>query len=711
MAGSWGRAVQRNSFQTNFSAGELSPRLYTRTDTEQYSAGAKSLKNTVGFLGGGVAQRPGLRRQAKAHGASRIVTFEADTSTRYWLLFSTGRMDAYTVDGTEAGSLSGQPWGAGEWQTFGFEQTGETLIITHPSFGMYEIKRTGASSWSINAFSFREASGVRMQPYYRIADEGVTLTVSAYSGSGVTLTTSADHWQSGHVGNWIRYLGKSIEITGYTNATTATGTIKQALPPSQEITVAATADFIIGQLVEGGTSGAKGVVREITSATVMKVAITKDRTKFTGSEDVIGPTAVSASSAVADEAAPLPVEDWDEEILCDLWGWPNAVTIHANRLILANHATVPGAFIASRVGNFYDFDVGDAADSDGIFEIMGEAPAKRIMAVISQEQLLLLTDRGPFYVPQTAANPFRPSTIAFSKFGGNWSPTGFGGEYDQGVIAVSGNQVYKLTPTGDQLKMWAEEEVSVASSHLFKSPGYAAFAEPIGDGPERYGFFINSDGTVATMLLMQQENVRSFRPWDTEGEFFAVAASRGDVAFIVRRTINGEDEYWLEVLEEGLFLDGATGYANIPTLADGIYAGTEVEAMGGRFYLGKATAAEDGTVTIDDPAGSSFEVGFSFTAEVETLPPVMESSSGSAQGNLARIVSTQIHSRSSMRIAANGQAIAAYHAGEDWEAEPPLRSGPLEFYFMGWVREPTVKITQEQPGPLEIGGIQTEVVW
>ncbi len=704
--------MPRNSFQTNFSAGELDPRLYSRVDTEQYASGAKGLRNTVGFLGGGTAQRPGLRRLGKMQGDSNVVHFESDTTTRYWLVFSSGRMDAYTIpDGTAAGSLTGQPWTSGEWKTFDWEQTGETLIITHWTLGMYEIKRTGASTWSINAYSFREASGVRMQPYYRVADAGVTLTVSAYSGSGVTLTTSANHWQSGHVGNWIRYLGKSIEITGYTNETTATGTIKQALPPSQLITIPATADYIVGQLVEGGTSGAKGVVREITSGTQIKVAITEGRTRFTSSEEIIGPTAVQTSSAAADESSPLPVEDWDEEILCDLWGWPNAVTIHANRLMLANHQTLPGALIGSRVGAFDDFDVGDAADSDGLFEIMGEAPAKRIKGVISQEQLLIMTDRGPFYVPQTAANPFRPSSIAFSKFGGNWDLTGRLGEYDRGVIAVGGNQVYKLTPTGDQLKMWAEEEVSVASAHLVNAPFYTAFAEPIGSGPERYGIFVNTDGSVAAMLLMQQENVRQFRPWDTAGTFMSVAASRGDIAFIVKRTINGADEYWLETPEEDLYLDGATAYATIPTLADGVYANTEVDAMGGRFYLGKLTAAADGTVTMDDPSGSSFEIGFAFTTEVETLPPIMEDSSGSAQGDLARIIKAQIHVRSSLRLAANGYAISAYHAGEDWEAEPPLRSGPLEFWFLGWIREPTIKITQEQPGPLEVSAIQTEVVW
>ena len=45
--------------KNNFSAGELAPTLYTRTDIQQYANGAKTLKNVIPLVEGGVRKRPG----------------------------------------------------------------------------------------------------------------------------------------------------------------------------------------------------------------------------------------------------------------------------------------------------------------------------------------------------------------------------------------------------------------------------------------------------------------------------------------------------------------------------------------------------------------------------------------------------------------------------------------------------------------------------
>jgi hypothetical protein len=40
---------------------------------------------------------------------------------------------------------------------------------------------------------------------------------------------------------------------------------------------------------------------------------------------------------------------------------------------------VPNGSIASRLGNLYSFDVGDASDADAIFETIGDAGASQIV--------------------------------------------------------------------------------------------------------------------------------------------------------------------------------------------------------------------------------------------------------------------------------------------------------------------------------------------
>ena len=50
--------------KNNFSAGELAPTLYTRTDIQQYGNGAKTLRNVIPLVEGGVRKRPGTGRVA-----------------------------------------------------------------------------------------------------------------------------------------------------------------------------------------------------------------------------------------------------------------------------------------------------------------------------------------------------------------------------------------------------------------------------------------------------------------------------------------------------------------------------------------------------------------------------------------------------------------------------------------------------------------------
>jgi len=51
-----------NTLKTNFSAGELSPRLAGRPDLAAYRDGARRLRNVTVHPTGGLSRRPGLQR-------------------------------------------------------------------------------------------------------------------------------------------------------------------------------------------------------------------------------------------------------------------------------------------------------------------------------------------------------------------------------------------------------------------------------------------------------------------------------------------------------------------------------------------------------------------------------------------------------------------------------------------------------------------------
>ena len=76
---------------SNFTAGELSPRLDGRNDLAKYSAGCATVENMVIYPHGAAARRPGTTYVAEVRDSSkstRLIPFEFSTTQTYILEFS-----------------------------------------------------------------------------------------------------------------------------------------------------------------------------------------------------------------------------------------------------------------------------------------------------------------------------------------------------------------------------------------------------------------------------------------------------------------------------------------------------------------------------------------------------------------------------------------------------------------------------------------------
>lgn len=73
--------------KTNFTAGELSPRLMGRVDLNKYMNGAEQIENFMCLVAGGIARRPGTRfvLQSGHAGKSRLMNFEFNVEQSYIL--------------------------------------------------------------------------------------------------------------------------------------------------------------------------------------------------------------------------------------------------------------------------------------------------------------------------------------------------------------------------------------------------------------------------------------------------------------------------------------------------------------------------------------------------------------------------------------------------------------------------------------------------
>lgn len=90
--------MRANLIKTNFTAGEISPRLMGRVDIARYANGAKIIENAVCVVQGGVVRRPGTRFAAAAkYGdrTARLIPYVFNRSQAYMLEFGDGYLRIY----------------------------------------------------------------------------------------------------------------------------------------------------------------------------------------------------------------------------------------------------------------------------------------------------------------------------------------------------------------------------------------------------------------------------------------------------------------------------------------------------------------------------------------------------------------------------------------------------------------------------------------
>lgn len=702
--------ARKKTLQTNFSAGEISPELGMRQDTDQYQNGAKSLRNRRVLIGGGTKRRPGSWWQAALPARARLESFVVNQDTQYIVAFTNGRADFFlknTTTGfvTASGSISGCPWDATTYRQMDCRQSGNTMFVVHPSFAPQLISRTGAASWSFAAMTFYIGPANRPeQPYLKVVAQGVTLAPSALTGS-ITLTASQAVFVAAHVGQYIRYLSKACLITAVAgNGLSCTATVIEKLPVTQALTVSSSANFAVGEVVEGATSFAKGQVTAITDSTHLNVVVIEKLTPFTA-ENLTGPNAVTAISSASDTTS-AAVTDWDEQLFGPVYGYPSCVELHRNRLLFGGHSAAPDYLIASTLNNLYNFNVSDGSDGDAIIESVGDAGASKIVGLHSSEQLLVLTDRGPYYCPESQTNPFTPTRMAFFQFGSPWpiEETVRAEPFDGGVVMVSGSLVIKARPTGNLTQSWDADEVSLLASHIVMTPTSLAVTTNFSGGPERYCVMVNSNGSLAVMQLVEAQKIRNFTPWDTAGIYDSVRALGGDLYAATTRSIAGNTVYTLELFDQDVTLDAATEYTTLSDLTTR-YGGTSVGVVAAGAYLGTYP------LSLTNPPAGPYVVGLNYESVIQTLPPVIDGPEGPAAGDMIRIVEAYVHVIGSARFAANGSALQAYQLSDDIGEPPPELNGPQRFQFLGWEREPTISITQPDPLPLDVLAIKHTVAF
>ncbi|HEU0069771.1 MAG TPA: hypothetical protein VFS04_00625, partial [Alphaproteobacteria bacterium] len=166
--------------QTNFTAGELSPRLEGRVDLAKYANGCRALENMLVHPHGGASRRSGTRfvAETKSSGAVRLIPFEFSTVQAYMLEFGAGYIRFFMNEG-RIESPPGtpyeivSPYGADDLFELQYAQSADVMYLVHPDHAPRKLSRTGHASWALDVVAFKDG------PYLEENGTGTTITPSA----------------------------------------------------------------------------------------------------------------------------------------------------------------------------------------------------------------------------------------------------------------------------------------------------------------------------------------------------------------------------------------------------------------------------------------------------------------------------------------------------------------------------------------------------
>jgi hypothetical protein len=209
---------------TNFTGGELSPRLDGRNDLTKYSSGCKTLENFIVYPHGAAARRPGTTfiAEVKNHNQKgRLIPFEFSTTQTYILEFGNQFIRIYKDQGqVQSGGSAVEvatPYLEAELFQIKFAQSADVMYITHPNHATRKLSRTSHTSWTLTEVDFTNG------PFQDTNVSTTTLTPSGTTGS-VTITASASTFVSTDVNRLVRIGDGIAKITAFTSATVVTAT-------------------------------------------------------------------------------------------------------------------------------------------------------------------------------------------------------------------------------------------------------------------------------------------------------------------------------------------------------------------------------------------------------------------------------------------------------------------------------------------------------
>jgi hypothetical protein len=528
-------------------------------------------------------------------------------------------------------------------------QSADTLIVVHPDIAPIRIVRgANDASWTASAISFDSI------PKYAftvtVTSPAGTLTPSAVSGK-VTLTASSAVFSAGSV----------------------------------------------GQYINASPQGRAKIVRFNSTTSV----------------DAITEFPFFNTSAIANGSWDL--ESGYEAVWSSGKGWPRSVTFHEGRLYFGGSKSRPSTVWGSKVGLFFDFEATEGLDDDAIEATLDTNTFNAIVDIISGRDLQVFTTGGEFYVPQNGLDPITPTNFFVKTASRNGTQQGVRvQQLESGTLFIQrqGKSLNEFAYTDTQAT-YVTQKISLLAGHLLKGPSRLALRRSVATDENDLLLITNTtDGTMAVFSLLRAQNVIAPSEFITvDGAYIDVSVDISTIYTVVRRNVDGVNQYYVEVFDNDLFTDSAkTGTGVVTTVAMSHLISETVNITEDGAVQANQVVPAGGTVTLPRATASSYEIGLPIAVEARTMPVDLKLQTGTRLGFKKRIVEVNALVADTQHMRINGTLIPFRAFGEILDKPVAEFTGTKVLHgILGYSQEAKITISQDIPLKMTLLGMEYKV--
>ena len=732
--------LRATTFQTNFSSGQLDPRMMSRSDVGVYNNSGENLLNNSPLVQGGARRRPGSDYLAALTGHTRLEKLRFNETQLYVFAFSNTELKIFNSAGSLLQTLTSQPWSATTMWEMRLTSAGDTTIITHEDFAMQKLLRTGASTFTIAAYAFESHSSgyPRYQPFYKFADDSTTLTPSATSGSGVTLTASAASFVSAHVGSIVRYKGKECDVTGFTDTTHVTVTVRETLSGTSADT----------DWDENVFSAARGYAKSC--------AFHPRRLWFGGSRDLPSHLFSSQSNAFFNfnvgtgldaEIIQAPLgSDSVSEILHLHSGRHLTVFTDSGIYYIQESNTTPVS--PSNFNPRFTVPYGSAQAPpkryDGatlfiqdtgkvvrelLWNDLQQSYTAEPISLVSNDMINDVQDQEVFYGNDTGPEQFNVIVNADGNISiyhsvrsekiAAWFPWETIGDFESvtelnGEIFVSVKRDNKNVRENGTITVTDYANIAVGTTitiTIADGTAYTFTSEASsGSSPsESTGWrpYSNND-TTADNIYTTINSHSLFTVANPSANIVTITESSPtglltiETSDSTRLAVSAQTYQQVYYLEKFNFLKTVDCSATLSNVSGNIWGGlshllnSSVSCVDSNIYHGDFTVASTGRITLNE-TGTAPVAGLNFTRKIIDMPANIQGPNGSLRGSQKMVGEIIVEVYDTANFAVNGQEFLIRQVDDDLSTSPSSVTGTYQFYGGGWSRDAQVTITQTAP--------------